>query len=187
MFTGLVEEVGRVVEATPTRLGVEAREVIRGTRLGDSVAVNGVCLTVVELDGAVFTADVMSETSRRTTLGGLGPGRPVNLERALRADGRFGGHIVQGHVDGVAALAARDGGDMAFALPSGLARYVAPKGSVALDGVSLTVVAVEDDLFTVSLIPSTLAETTLGGLKVGDTVNVEVDIVAKYVERLVAR
>jgi riboflavin synthase len=183
----LVEEVGRVVEATPTRLGVEARLVTQGAKLGDSIAVGGVCLTVVELDDAVFAADVMEETLRRTTLGGLAPGHPVNLERALRADGRFGGHIVQGHVDGVAAVAAREGGDLAFALPSGLGRYVAPKGSVAIDGVSLTVVAAEGDMFTVSLIPATLASTTLGGLKVGDTVNVELDVVAKYVERLVAR
>jgi riboflavin synthase len=185
MFTGLVEEVGRVVEATPTRLGVEAPLVTRDAGLGDSIAVDGVCLTVVELDDAVFAADVMTETLRRTTLGRLGPGHPVNLERAMRADGRFGGHIVQGHVDGVAALAAREGGDLAFALPSGLSRYVAAKGSIALNGVSLTVVAVDGDLFTVSLIPATLASTTLGGLKVGETVNVELDIVAKYVERLV--
>jgi riboflavin synthase len=186
VFTGLVEEVGRVVEATTTRLGVEARLVLADAKPGDSIAVDGVCLTLTEVDDSVFGADLMTETLRRTTLGRLGPGHPVNLERAMPAAGRFGGHIVQGHVDGVAALAARDGGDLAFALPPGLARYVAPKGSVALNGVSLTVVAAQDDLFTVSLIPATLRSTTLGGLRVGDAVNVEVDIVAKYVERLVA-
>ncbi|MDR2348116.1 MAG: riboflavin synthase [Bifidobacteriaceae bacterium] len=185
MFTGLIEEVGRVVEATPSRLAVEAPLVSSDAKLGDSIAVDGVCLTVIDLDDAVFAADVMAETLRRTTLGGIGPGQPVNLERALRADGRFGGHIVQGHVDGVAALAARDGGDLAFALPAGLSRYVAAKGSIALNGISLTVVAVDGDLFTVSLIPATIDATTLGRLQVGQTVNVEFDIVAKYVERLV--
>jgi riboflavin synthase len=185
VFSGLVEEVGRIVEATPTRLGVEARLVAPGARPGDSIAVDGVCLTVVEVADAVFTADLMAETLRRTTLGGFGPGQPVNLERALRADGRFGGHIVQGHVDAVAALAAREAGDLAFALPEGMSRYVAAKGSIALNGVSLTVVAVEGDVFSVSLIPTTLEATTLGRLRVGETVNVELDIVAKYVERLV--
>jgi riboflavin synthase len=187
VFSGLVEEVGRVVEATPTRLGVEGPLVASDAKIGDSIAVDGVCLTVVELDDGVFAADVMAETLRRTTLGGFGPGQPVNLERALAADGRFGGHIVQGHIDGVAPLAARDGGDLAFALPSGMSRYVAAKGSIALNGVSLTVVAVEGDVFSVSLIPATLEATTLGGLRVGQTVNVELDIVAKYVERLVAK
>ncbi|MDR1392584.1 MAG: riboflavin synthase [Bifidobacteriaceae bacterium] len=185
MFTGLVEEVGRIVEATPTRLSVEARLAANGTKLGDSICVNGVCLTVALLDGSVFTADVMAETLRRTTLGGFGPGQPVNLERAMPADGRFGGHIVQGHVDAVATLAARDGNDLAFVVPSGVSKYIAAKGSAALDGVSLTVVAVEDDFFTVSLIPVTLDNTTLGGLRVGQGANLEVDVIAKYVERLV--
>ncbi|MDR2380332.1 MAG: riboflavin synthase [Bifidobacteriaceae bacterium] len=185
MFTGLVEEVGRIVEATPSRLGVEGPLVTSDARLGDSIAVDGVCLTVAELDDAVFWADVMGETLRRTTLGSLSVGHPVNLERAMPANGRFGGHIVQGHVDGIAALAARDGGDLAFAVPAGMARYIAAKGSVALNGVSLTVVAVDGDVFSVSLIPATLEGTNLRGLTVGQTVNVELDIVAKYVERLV--
>jgi riboflavin synthase len=187
LFTGLVEEVGRIVESTPTRLGVEARLVVEGAQLGDSIAVDGVCLTITELEDHLFYADVMAETLKRTTLGGLGPGQPVNLERALRADGRLGGHIVQGHVDGVAALAAREGDDLAFACPADLAKYVVPKGSVALNGVSLTVVAADDAVFSVSLIPATLEHTNLGGLKVGAPVNLEVDILAKYVERLVVR
>ena len=186
MFTGLIEEVGRVVEATPTRMGVETRTVLEDAKLGDSIAVNGVCLTVAEIDGQVFTADVVAETLRRTNLGSLAPGQPVNLERPLRADGRLGGHIVQGHVDGVAALAAREDSNLAFAAPAGLAKYIVRKGSIALNGVSLTVAAVDDSIFTVALIPTTLAGTNLGGLKVGDTVNLEVDIVAKYLERLVA-
>jgi riboflavin synthase len=185
MFTGLIEEVGRVVEATPTRLGVECRTVLEDTELGGSIAVDGVCLTVAELNGNTFTADVMAETLRRTTLGSLAPGHPVNLERALKADGRIGGHFVQGHVDGVAALAAREEGNMAFAAPNSLAKYIARKGAISINGVSLTVVAVDDAVFSVSLIPSTLAGTNLGGLKVGDTVNLEVDVVAKYLERLV--
>ncbi|MDR1294461.1 MAG: riboflavin synthase [Bifidobacteriaceae bacterium] len=187
MFTGLIEEVGRVVEATPTRLGVECRTVLQGAGLGDSIAVNGVCLTLAELEADSFTADVMGETLARTNLGALAPGHPVNLERALRADARLGGHLVQGHVDGVAALAAREDGNMAFAVPNGLMKYIARKGSIALNGVSLTVVAVDDAVFSVSLIPTTLAGTNLGGLRVGDTVNLEVDVVAKYLERLVQR
>ncbi|MDR2378030.1 MAG: riboflavin synthase [Bifidobacteriaceae bacterium] len=187
MFTGLIEEVGRVVEATPTRLGVECRVVLEDAKLGDSIAVNGVCLTVAELGPDVFAADVMAETLRRTNLGSLAPGQPVNLERALAADGRIGGHIVLGHVDAVGALAAREDGNLAFAAPAALAKYIVRKGSIAINGVSLTVVAVDDAVFSVSLIPVTLAGTNLGGLKVGDTVNLEVDILAKQLERLVQR
>ncbi|MDR1633871.1 MAG: riboflavin synthase [Bifidobacteriaceae bacterium] len=185
MFTGLIEEVARVVEATPTRLGVEGRVVLEDAKLGDSIAVNGVCLTITDLDQGSFGADVTAETLRRTNLGSLAPGQPVNLERALRADARLGGHIVQGHVDGVGALAAREEGNLAFAAPRDLAKYIARKGAIAINGVSLTVAAVDDAVFTVALIPATLAGTNLGGLKVGDTVNLEVDIVAKYLERLV--
>ncbi|MDR1443203.1 MAG: riboflavin synthase [Bifidobacteriaceae bacterium] len=185
MFTGLIEEVGRVIEVTPTRLAVECRAVLEDAKLGDSIAVNGVCLTIAEGTAASFTADVMAETLRRTTLGTLAAGDPVNLERAVRADTRMGGHLVQGHVDGVAALAAREEGNMAFAAPDGLAKYIARKGSVTINGVSLTVVAVDDAVFSVSLIPSTLAGTNLGALRVGDKVNLEVDLIAKYVERLV--
>ncbi|MDR2373108.1 MAG: riboflavin synthase [Bifidobacteriaceae bacterium] len=187
MFTGLVEEVGRVLEATPSRLAVECRTVLEDAKAGDSIAVNGVCLTVTDFDGSSFGADVTAETLRRTNLGSLAPGWPVNLERSLRADARLGGHLVQGHVDGVAALAAREDGNMAFAVPNDLAKYVARKGSVAINGVSLTVVAVDETVFSVCLIPATLAGTNLGGLKIGDTVNLEVDVVAKYLERLVAR
>ncbi len=194
MFTGIVEELG-VVEAV--RPGDEGAEVtIRGprvtsdTRPGDSIAVNGVCLTAVAVDGDTFTADVMRETLRRSTLGRLRPGEAVNLERALTLSRRLGGHRVQGHVDGVGTVRQRRPGpsfeDLRVELPAGLQRYVVEKGSVTVDGVSLTVVAVADGWFEVSLIPTTLAVTTLGRRRVGDPVNLEVDVLAKYVERLLA-
>lgn len=196
MFTGIVEELGSVVrvEALPD---VAARITVRGplvtsdARPGDSIAVNGVCLTVVELAGESFTADVMAETLRRSSLGALAPGSPVNLERPMRADGRFGGHIVQGHVDGVGRIRSRQPSPswevVVIDLPPALARYVVEKGSITVDGVSLTVVQVVDDdppWFSVSLIPTTLAATTLGARAVGDAVNLEVDMIAKHVERL---
>jgi riboflavin synthase len=164
--------------------------VTEGTLPGQSVAVNGVCLTVTEVEGRVFRADVMRETLQLTTLGGLGVRAPVNLERAMRVDGRLGGHIVQGHVDGVGRLKAVKEGpdwhDHIYTVPPELARYIARKGSIAIDGVSLTVTWVGDDAFGVSLIPATLAGTTLGSLRLGDPVNLETDVIAKYVERLVA-
>lgn len=193
MFTGIVEEVGEVLAVEHTgedaRLRLRGPVVTEGVRLGDSIAVSGVCLTVTSLDGdATFTADVMPETLRRSTLGGLTPGDRVNLERAVRADGRLDGHLVQGHVDGVGELLSRTPGprwdDLVLRLPAGLARYVAEKGSIAVSGVSLTVTQVDDGTFGVSLIPTTLAATTLGDLRPGDPVNLEVDVVAKYVERL---
>jgi riboflavin synthase len=188
MFTGIVEAMGTVLSATPNRLTVASPLVVSGTQLGESIAVSGVCLTVVECRDGTFTADVMPETLRRTTLGDLTAGRCVNLERAVRADGRLGGHIVQGHVDGVAELTARDPGaafdTFHFALDPSLGGYVVPKGSIAVDGVSLTVVETGLDHFTVGLIPATLRGTTLGGLEPGGRVNVEVDVIAKYVERL---
>ncbi|NUW39910.1 riboflavin synthase [Nonomuraea rhodomycinica] len=195
MFTGIIEEKGEV--AALVQAGGSARLSVRGPLVtsdashGDSIAVNGVCLTVVEVDGDVFTVDVMRESLDRTSLGALEEGAAVNLERAVRADQRLGGHIVQGHVDGTAVLLSRDPGerwdDLRFSLPQALARYVAEKGSIAIDGISLTVTTVDDDSFGVSLIPTTLQLTTMGELKVGDLVNLEVDVIAKYVERLVVR
>ncbi|MDJ1371480.1 riboflavin synthase [Gulosibacter molinativorax] len=194
MFTGLIEEVGTVVglEQSPTRpdavITVQAATVTEDARPGDSIAVSGVCLTVVELlpDGA-FTADVMPETIDRSTLSGFQPGTRVNLERAMRADARLGGHIVQGHVDAVATLERRTPGerwdDLRFRLDGGLTRYIAEKGSITIDGTSLTVTEVDDAGFGVSIIPTTSAATTIGALAVGDRVNIEVDVLAKYVER----
>jgi riboflavin synthase len=192
MFTGLVQGVGTVAEVTlvdgAVRLSIRADAVVDAVAPGASIAVDGVCLTVATPTGVGFVADVMPETLARTTLGGLTSGSPVNLEPALRADARLGGHLVQGHVDGVGSIAARTPGarwdDVEIAIPAGLARYVAEKGSVAVSGVSLTVTWVADTAFGVSLVPTTLAETTLGRLGVGDPVNIEVDILAKYVERL---
>jgi riboflavin synthase len=192
MFTGIVEELGEVV--TVDRGPDSARLTLRGPLVtsdavhGASIAVNGVCLTVVETGGGEFTVDVMAETLSRSSLGGLRPGDRVNLERAMAASSRFGGHVVQGHVDGTAEILERVPGDrwevVRFSLPAGLARYVVEKGSITVDGVSLTVAAVDDRSFSVSLIPTTLALTTLGHKDIGDLVNVEVDVLAKYVERL---
>ncbi|HHX85736.1 MAG TPA: riboflavin synthase [Actinomycetales bacterium] len=200
MFTGIVEELG-TLEAVET-LGDSARLRIRGPLVtsdaghGDSIAVNGVCLTVTEFTpGETFAADVMAETLDRTALGDLESGDPVNLERAMRADARFGGHIVQGHVDGTAALISRTEHEhwhvVRFSLPADLARYVVEKGSITVSGTSLTVSAVSgpgeaEPWFEVSLIPTTLEATVLGALGPGDRVNLEVDVLAKYVERLLA-
>lgn len=194
MFTGIIEELGEVVELSGD--GESARLAIRGTVVtaqaahGDSIAVNGVCLTVVEARGDVFTADVMAETMKRSSLGGLRAGERVNLERAATLATRMGGHLVQGHVDGTGTILYRAPGrewtTVRFSLPQGLSKYVAEKGSIAVDGVSLTVVDVTADSFEVGLIPTTLTLTTLGIRDVGDAVNLEVDVVAKYVERLLA-
>lgn len=194
MFTGIVEELGRLTRRSDgqdsSRVEVHGPAVVPGLGHGDSVAVNGVCLTVTEVVEDGFVADVMAETLARTTLGRLSEGDPVNLERAVRVDARLGGHIVQGHVDGTTQVLSRTPGDrwevVRFALPPELARYVVQKGSVCLDGVSLTVSALDEDAFEVSLIPTTLGMTTLGGRAPGDEVNVEVDVLAKYVERLLA-
>jgi riboflavin synthase len=194
MFTGIVEELG-VVEALEdqgdaVRLTVRGPHVTVDARLGDSVAVNGCCLTVAERAGETFTADVMRETLDKTSLGTLAPCGRVNLERAVTATSRLGGHIVQGHVDGTGSVVRREPSAhwelVEISLPPDLARYLVPKGSVTVDGVSLTVVAVGDESFTVSLIPETLARTTLGHREPGEPVNLEVDVIAKYVERLVA-
>jgi riboflavin synthase len=208
VFTGIVEEVGTLVvreeQADSAVLRIRARRVLEGVALGDSIAVNGVCLTVtgIEPDGAdgaaVWSTDVMAETLRRSSLGAAVAGQPVNLERAVTPHTRLGGHLLQGHVDGVGHVVARTAGEhwevVRIALPPELARYVVEKGSIAVDGVSLTVSAVSDvpgpgttivdPWFEVSLIPTTLRETTLGARAPGEPVNLEVDVIAKYVERL---
>ena len=203
MFTGIVEELGRVVRLETVedsaRLTVEAPTVTQDVSLGDSVSVNGCCLTVTAVHGSTFTADLMAETLTRTTMGSQAPGDPVNLERALRASDRLGGHIVQGHVDATAEVLDHHRGEhwdlLRIGLPQEIARYVAVKGSVALDGVSLTVVDVVDApnaspvpgagaSLSVGLIPETLRRTTLGTRRPGERVNLEVDVLAKYAERL---
>lgn len=192
MFTGIVEEAGQVREVRPqgdsALIVVQAATVIEDARPGDSIAVNGVCLTVVDLLPDGFTADVMAETLRRTSLALAVPGARVNLERAARLDSRIGGHLVQGHVDATGEVLDVQPTEhwtvMRISLPAGLGRYVVEKGSITVDGVSLTVVQAGDESFTVSLIPTTLEHTTLGGRRVGDRVNLEVDAIAKHVERL---
>ena len=192
MFTGIIEELGTVERVTRGRvsavLAIRAEAILSDLKIGDSVAVNGVCLTATSLTGHGFTADVMHETLDRSSLAGLGPGSPVNLERAMAADGRFGGHIVAGHVDGVGTIAAieRDDNAIWFTItaPEQVLRYVVEKGSIAIDGISLTVARVEPDRFAVSVIPHTAAVTLLGRRRVGDRVNLESDIIGKYVERL---
>ncbi|KOG37525.1 riboflavin synthase [Streptomyces decoyicus] len=207
MFTGIVEELGEVVavenlgDAPPATAGGapsrSARFRLRGpvvtedAKHGDSIAVNGVCLTVVDTADGEFTADVMAETLNRSSLGALAAGSRVNLERPMALGGRLGGHLVQGHVDGTGTIVERIPGEhweiVKVALPAALSRYVVEKGSITVDGVSLTVVDAGDDYFTISLIPTTLDLTTLGIKKAGDPVNLEVDVLAKYVERLLGR
>ena len=195
MFTGIVEELGSVesveLGADSAVLTVRGPLVVSDATHGASIAVNGVCLTVVAHDEATFSVDVMRETLDRSSLGALQAGSPVNLERAMPAGGRFGGHVVQGHVDGTATIVRREPGDrwevVTFSLPPELSRYVVEKGSITVDGISLTVSAVDDATFAVSLIPTTLELTTLGRKQGGDPVNLEVDVIAKYVERLMTR
>jgi riboflavin synthase len=191
VFTGLVEEVGRVTRLEAgemARLSVSARRVLEGTRAGDSVSVNGVCLTVNEVYTGMLVFFAMPETLRRSALGDLAEGSAVNLERAMSPAGRFGGHIVQGHVDGVGeVLEVRLEGEAeiwAFRAPESVLRYVVEKGSICVEGISLTVVSVSEGSFTVSILPQTRANTNLRELGVGDTVNLEADVIAKYVERL---
>ncbi|MDP3892746.1 riboflavin synthase [Nocardioides sp.] len=203
MFTGIVEELGSVDgiedQGDAVRLTIRGPLVVTDAGLGDSIAVNGCCLTIAERDGETFTADVMRETLDKTSLAGLEPGHRVNLERAVTAAKRLGGHIVQGHVDGTGTVLSRTPSAhwevVEVALPADLARYLVPKGSITVDGISLTVIDVHDAdtddpeapaRFTVSLIPETLARTTLGSRGPGERVNLEVDVLAKYVERLLA-
>jgi riboflavin synthase len=188
MFTGLIEEIGSVRAARPGKLEIAAQKVLEDTRLGDSIAVNGVCLTVTALSPDSLSVEVMPETLRRTNLVALRPGDRVNLERPLAVGGRFGGHFVQGHIDGVGRVLSVTPQGEAFllkfeALP-GIMRYVVEKGFIAVDGVSLTVVQCNSTSFGVSIVRYTLENTTLGMRRKGDTVNLEVDIIAKYVERL---
>jgi riboflavin synthase len=193
MFTGIVEELGRVAALEETSDAARLRVLGPGfddLSLGDSVAVNGVCLTAAQMHDDGFTADVMRETLLRSTLGALAAGDPVNLERAVTPTTRLGGHLVQGHVDGVATVTARRPAEhweeVDILLPGALSSYVVEKGSITLDGVSLTVAVIAGDTVTVSLIPETLRRTTLGSRAVGDHLNVEVDILAKYVEKLLS-
>jgi riboflavin synthase len=191
MFTGIVEELGTVERVEPqsdaVRLTVGATTVLVDAALGDSIAVNGCCLTVAELTETTWTADVMAETLAKTALGDLGRGSRVNLERAATAGTRLGGHLVQGHVDAVGRIVRRDPGDhwdvVMISMPDALAPYVVDKGSITVDGVSLTVVEAREDGFTVSLIPQTLLRTTLGFREPGEPVNLEADVIGKYVAR----
>jgi riboflavin synthase len=194
MFTGIVEELGTVEsledQGDAVRLTVRGPVVTDDAGLGDSIAVNGVCLTVATQHGDTFTADVMQETLAKSSLGSLEPGGRVNLERAVTPATRLGGHIVQGHVDGTGTVLGRTPSEhwevVEVSLPADLARYLVPKGSITVDGISLTVVEVGPEAFTVSLIPETLARTTLGFRQPGDVVNLEVDVIAKYVEKMVS-
>ena len=193
MFTGIIEELGSVDaledQGDAVRLTVSGPLVVADAGLGDSIAVNGCCLTVAAQDSESFTADVMHETLAKTSLGELEVGSRVNLERAVTATTRLGGHIVQGHVDGTGSVVRRSPSEhwelVEISLPVELARYLVPKGSITVDGISLTVVDVNPESFTVSLIPETLARTTLGFKQAGDLVNLEVDVIAKYVEKMV--
>jgi riboflavin synthase len=193
MFTGIVEELGEVVSlidggGDSAVLAVRGPLVTSDARHGDSISVNGVCLTVIDNADGVFTADVMGESLRRSSLGTLKAGSEVNLERAALAGSRLGGHLVQGHVDGVSHLRSREPASewevLSFDLPETLSRYVVEKGSITVDGVSLTVMAVDDESFSVGLIPTTLKMTVLGSKAVGEPVNLEVDVIAKYVEKM---
>lgn len=195
MFTGIIEEMGRMRrvyrQGQAMMLTVEASRVLEDVSVGDSIAVNGVCLTVVAFDRDSFTADVMPETYRQTNLGELRPGNPVNLERAMGAQKRFGGHIVQGHVDTSGRIVSRmpEENAVVFTLEpddKAMLRYVLPRGSIAIDGISLTVIRADNETFAVSIIPHTLAETVLAFKEPGDRVNLEADILGKYVERLLA-
>ncbi len=192
MFTGIIEEVGTIKHlaagGVSGQLAVKAKKVLEGTRIGDSIAVNGVCLTVVSLQPDGFTADVMAETVRRSGLGKCRSGDRVNLERAMAADGRFGGHIVSGHIDGVGVVRSLVREENAVwvtvAAPAEILRFIVEKGSIAIDGISLTVAYVDESVFKVSVIPHTGEETTLLTRSPGDTVNLENDIIGKYVEKL---
>ena len=192
MFTGIIEELGKVaaIEKQPDaiRLTIACKEVLSDLKRGDSISCSGTCLTAIEIDGQGFTADVMLETIRRSSLDGVKVGDPINLERAMNATTRFGGHIVQGHVDGVGEFVSREKSDnwdwVKIRLPKELMKYVVHKGSITLDGISLTVNEIDGDVIALSLIPETLRVTTLGYKNPGDKINVEADVLAKHVEKL---
>lgn len=192
MFTGIVEEVGEIIGisqgAKSAKLTIKGSVVTKGSNVGDSIAVNGVCLTATTLNGEIFTADVMAETMRRTSLGSLKAGSRVNLERAMAADGRFGGHIVSGHIDGTGKISSMVREDNAVWVtidaPANILNLIIEKGSIAIDGISLTVAYVDSSCFKVSIIPHTASETTLLSKNVGDEVNLENDVIGKYVEKI---
>ena len=194
MFTGIIEEIGRVKKISLAgksgSLEIGAKKVLEGTKIGDSIAVNGVCLTVTSLSSSTFTADIMAETVRRSSLGSLSSGSGVNLERAMAADGRFGGHIVSGHIDGTGKIARLQKEENAvwvhISAGKEILALIVEKGSIAIDGISLTVASVSDSEFAVSIIPHTASETTLLSKKAGDIVNLENDIVGKYVQKLLS-
>ncbi|HNU91218.1 MAG TPA: riboflavin synthase [Spirochaetota bacterium] len=195
MFTGLIEETGVVVKTVPSGTGatltVSADVVLQGTAVGDSISIDGACQTVTRIGGGSFSFFCSRVTLQATTLGSFGPGRRVNLERAMTASGRFGGHIVQGHVDGRGVISSvrrdSDGMEIVIRVSESMGGYIVPKGSVAVDGVSLTVVSLEPGGFGLYIIPETVSKTTLPERKAGDSVNIEVDILAKYVERMMGR
>jgi len=195
MFTGIIEELGTVQRldrgSNSCQIAIQAKKVLEDVKLGDSIAINGVCLTVTSFDKEQFTADMMAETLAKTNLKDLGSGHRINLERASRLGDRMGGHLVQGHVDAVGTIVEQQKVDIAMVLrikaPVEILRYLVAKGSVAIDGISLTVVAVLADSFTISIIPHTAKMTTLGFKKTGDTVNLEADIIGRYVEKLLKR
>jgi len=188
MFTGIVEEVGKVLSASPTNLVISAPQVVEGMKPGDSIAINGACLTVTEFDRASFSVDIMPETLKRTNLGPLKAGACVNLERPVALGGRLGGHLVQGHIDDTGRVMSMEWEDEAllfrFEAPPEVLRYTVPKGFIAIDGISLTVTEKGDSSFRVSVVEYTRRHTTLGSRKVDDVVNLEVDIIAKYVTHL---
>jgi riboflavin synthase len=193
MFTGLIEEVGQVVSSLPrgsmTDITIRAKTVLEETRVGDSISINGACQTVTALGSSTFTVQAVEETLRRSTLGSLKRGSTVNLERSLRFGDRLGGHLVLGHVDGIGKITRVSGDDqnrlIAVAPPRELARLIAEKGSITIDGISLTVTHADDTEFGVSVIPHTLGATTLSGIRPGDLVNLEADVIARYVERII--
>ena len=188
MFTGIVEETGKVADTSATSLSISASLVMDDLKVSDSICINGACLTVTRIEGSTFSVDTVPETLRRTNLGGLTVGDPVNLERPMKTDGRFGGHIVQGHVDGTGRVLSvtpeGEARNFKFEAENGIMRYVVEKGFVAVDGTSLTVVNCDYRTFSVTIVPYTWENTVFGFRKPGDTVNLEVDIIAKYVERL---
>ncbi len=195
MFTGIIEEIGTIAEIRSTGesmiMKLEAKRVLEDVNLGDSIAVNGVCLTVTSYTKEHFTVDIMPETIRATSLRGLGRGAKVNLERAMSAGGRFGGHFVSGHVDGIGTIVEKTPADNAvyyrINVSSELSQYMVEKGSVAVDGTSLTIFAVDHDSFTISIIPHTLEETIIGSKGIGDCVNIECDMIGKYIERFLTK
>lgn len=188
MFTGIIEETGKVLRKEPGKISIQADKTLEGTKIGDSIAVNGVCLTVTALGGSEFTADVMPETFLRSSLGELKSGCSVNLERAMAADGRFGGHIVSGHIDGTGTVEEirKDANAIRYTIRTqpDITACIVEKGSIAIDGISLTVTMVQKERFEVSVIPHTLKETTLGEKRKGSVVNLENDLIGKYVQRL---